>query len=92
MMRNRGRRESLDETVAVQAENFDRQEQIELFSSVMSLPEKYRTVLYLFYYEDYSVKEIAEILHIKSSAVTTRLSRARNILKIQLTEGDTYEL
>jgi RNA polymerase sigma-70 factor (ECF subfamily) len=65
---------------------FEQQEQSELFMSVMSLPEKHRTILYLFYYEDYSVKEISEILKLKESAVTTRLSRARNQLKLTLTE------
>lgn len=66
--------------------SFEQQEQSELFISVMSLPEKYRTILYLFYYEEYSVKEISEMLKLKESAVTTRLSRARNQLKLTLTE------
>lgn len=65
---------------------FEQQEQSELFMSVMSLPEKYRTILYLFYYEEYSVKEISKMLTLKESAVTTRLSRARNQLKLTLTE------
>ena len=56
------------------------------------LPEKYRTVLYLFYYEDYSVREIARIMHVKDSAVTTRLSRAREQLKESLTKEDAYGL
>jgi len=66
---------------------FQRQEEQDLYGAVMALPEKYRTVLDLFYYEDLSVKEIAEVLHISSSAVTTRLSRARKILKKQLGEA-----
>ena len=65
---------------------FEQQDQSELFMSVMSLPEKYRTILYLFYYEEYSIKEIAEMLKLKESAVTTRLSRARNQLRQTLTE------
>ena len=52
----------------------------------MTLPEKYRTALYLFYYEDYTVKEIAEALEIKISAATTRLSRAREALRRELKE------
>ena len=70
------------ETAAV----FDTPEQGALFAEVMALPEKYRTVLYLFYYEDYSVKEVAQLLGISESAVTTRLSRARQTLKMKLTE------
>ena len=65
---------------------FEQPEQGELFSVVMTLPEKYRTALYLFYYEDYTVKEIAEALEIKVSAATTRLSRARDALRRELKE------
>ncbi len=65
---------------------FDTPEQGELYAEVMALPEKYRTVLYLFYYEEYSVKEIAELLGVSQSVVTTRLSRARQTLKSELTE------
>jgi len=66
--------------------SFEHREQSELFVSVMSLSEKYRIVLYLFYYEEFSVKEIANMLKLKESAVTSRLSRARNQLKLKLTE------
>ena len=47
------------ETLAFQSE-----ESSELFEAVMKLPEKYRIVVHLFDYEDYSVKEIADILTI----------------------------
>ena len=65
---------------------FELPEQTGLYQAVMSLHERYRTVLYLFYYEELSVSEIAEVLKIKPSAVTTRLSRARQQLKTKLTE------
>lgn len=65
---------------------FDRPEQSDLYQAVMALPEKYRTVLYLFYYEEMSVRELAELLKLSQSAVTTRLSRAREKLKNKLTE------
>lgn len=65
---------------------FDREEQGELYREVMALPEKYRTVLYLFYYEEMTVREIGEILGLRTSAVTTRLQRARAKLREQLTE------
>ena len=80
----RRRRVSL-ETVAEQPV-FDHPVQEELYRVVMALPEKYRTVLDLFYYEELSVREIARILDVGVSAVTTRLSRARDILKKQLGE------
>ena len=52
----------------------------------MALSRKYRSVLHLFYYEDYSVREIAKLLGISESAVTTRLARGRNKLKKELKE------
>lgn len=64
---------------------FDHPEQSDLFFAVMNLPKKYRIVLYLFYYEDYSVKEIAGMLNLKETAVTI-LSRSRNQLKQKLSE------
>ena len=54
---------------------------------VMALSKKYRTVLNLYYYEELSTKEIAEILDLQQTAVTTRLSRARNLLKNRLGEA-----
>ena len=47
----------------------------------MGLPDDYRSVIHLFYYEQYTVREIGEILDISESAVKTRLSRARGMLK-----------
>ncbi len=64
----------------------------DLFLSVMALPEQYRTVLYLFYYEDLSVREIAELMDLSETAVTSRLSRARKRLKSDLTEGASHGL
>ena len=57
-----------------------------LLNTVMSLPQKYRIVIHLFYYEDYSVKEIADILKISPDNVKTRLTRGRKQLKIMLKE------
>lgn len=65
---------------------FDHPEDGELYEAVMALPEKHRTVLYLFYYEELSVKETAAVLDLSPSAVTTRLSRAREALRQQLGE------
>lgn len=66
---------------------FDRPEDGELYRAVMALPQGHRAVLYLFYYEDLTTKEIAQVLGLRQSAVTTRLSRARTLLKETLKEG-----
>lgn len=65
---------------------FESTEESDLFQTVMQLPEKYRTVIHLYYYEDYSVKEIGEILHLGESAVKVRLMRGRKLLKETLKE------
>ena len=66
---------------------FDRVEQRELYQEVMALPEKYRTILNLYYYEELSTKEIAELLSLRQTTVTTRLSRGRGLLKDRLGEA-----
>ena len=57
-----------------------------LFEAVMRLPDKYRAVIHLFYYEDYSVKEIAGLLNRGEGTVKSQLSRGRALLKSELTE------
>ena len=57
-----------------------------LFAAVMALPEAYRSVIHLFYYEDYTVAEIAKLLHLTHSHVKVRLSRGRKLLKETLKE------
>lgn len=56
---------------------------------IARLKPEYSSVLYLFYYEGYSVKEIAEICRLTSVAVRTRLSRGRDKLKEMLLKEDT---
>ncbi len=65
---------------------FDKPREAALYREVMALPEKYRTVLNLFYYEELSVREIGDLLGLGSSTVTTRLARARKRLKERLGE------
>ena len=56
----------------------------EVYYAVLKLPQKYKTALHLFYYEDMSVKSIAECLGEKEATVKTLLHRGMNILKISL--------
>lgn len=58
----------------------------DIWEIVMALPPKYRVLVYLRYYEELTTREMAELLHISQSAVTTRLSRARQMLREQLQE------
>ena len=80
----RKRRASWEEVPEVPV--FDRPEQAALYREVMALPEKYRMVLDLFYYEELSVREIGGLLGVEASTVTTRLARARRRLRERLGE------
>lgn len=68
-----------------------REENAELMKAVWELPDKYREVIHLFYYEELSVKEIADICGRQESTVTSQLTRGRNILKKRLKEGYQFE-
>ena len=57
-----------------------------VYDAVLKLPSKFRTVIHLYYYEDYSVKEIASIMHASETAVKTWLRRARLKLQDELKE------
>ena len=61
-----------------------------LLQEVIALPEKYKTVVLLHYFEDVKVNEIAKILKVSSSAVKMRLARARDLLKLKLEKENTY--
>lgn len=65
---------------------FETPEDGALFEEVMRLPEKYRIVLHLFYYEDYTVREIADVLKVSEANVKVRLTRGRALLKKTLKE------
>lgn len=69
------------------AATFPQQEESDLFLAVMALPQKYRIVVHLYYYEEYSVREIAQLLGIKETTIQTRLMRARKKLKETLQEA-----
>lgn len=57
---------------------------LKLTEKVEQLPEKYKVVIILFYYDSLPIKEIVKILNVSESAVKKRLERARNMLKIEM--------
>ena len=67
---------------------FSTKEKSDIYYNVLELPKKYRTVIHLFYYEDMSIKEIAEALGTKEGTVKSQLHRGRNMLKESL-KGET---
>lgn len=58
----------------------------DLLSAVRALPEKYSAVIHLYYYEGYSIKEIAAMLGLPAPTVGTRLARGRERLRQMLKE------
>lgn len=63
----------------------------ELLNAVFSLPLRYREILHLFYFEDFSVKQIVEVTGRKESTVTSQLTRGRELLRKKLKEEYQYD-
>jgi len=61
-------------------------QQDSLFQALSSLPETYRSVIHLFYFEDLPVAQIATLLEQSQGAVKTRLSRGRDMLREAMKE------
>ena len=70
--------ESVEQTVIQDEEDG------QLASAVMNLPVHYREVIYLFYFEEMSIKEIAVVTESKENTIKTRLKRAKELLKERL--------
>lgn len=56
----------------------------DLMEAVLSLPEKYRIIVHLYYYEGYKTREIADTLKLSENTVKTRLLQSRKLLKTKL--------
>lgn len=78
--------------VKEERETYEGETQGYLTECMQQLPYKYRMILHLFYYEEYSIREIAGLLHMKENTVSSRLSRGREKLKqIFQKGGKEYE-
>ena len=75
--------ENVEQTVIQQDED------ARLAENVMQLPVLYREVIYLFYFEELTIKEIAQVLAINGNTVKTRLRKGKALLKEQL-EGQGW--
>lgn len=82
-------REQVDGNAATMADDFTlaTDEQNMLFRALRALPESQRTVLYLFYFEDLPVAQIADLLDLEPGTVRVRLSRARTQMRDKLLGG-----
>lgn len=64
--------------------SFSTLEKSDLYYALDNLTQKEREIVHLYYYEDYKVGEIADIMHMSETAIQTRLYRARMKLKTEL--------
>ncbi len=67
-------------------EDFENDKKLDVRQKLLKLDSKYKTVIFLYYYEDYTVEMIASTLSLSKSAVKMRLKRGRELLKIELEE------
>ena len=83
----RRKTQDIDEHIELGFEqNFDSGETLR---AIMALPNDYKTIVYMYYYEGYSTPEIAKLLKRPDATVRTRLARARKLLKSSL--GDAVQ-
>ncbi len=73
--------EALDDNLS-----FEHEEKSDLYYALMRLPQKYRTVIHLHYYEGYSIKEIADMTKTAEGTVKSQLHRGRDMLKSLMRE------
>ncbi len=84
--RNVGSYENTEKSISDRLE-FSTVENMVLYDTIKELPAKFKALIYLFYYEGYPTKEIADILHINEATVRTRLVATRKLLKDKLKEA-----
>ncbi|PWW31241.1 RNA polymerase sigma (SigV) subunit [Cytobacillus oceanisediminis] len=65
---------------------FEKQNKSELLEEVFQMPIKYREIIFLYYFKEYSQKEISEICGLNLSTVKARMVRGRELLKKLMTE------
>ena len=63
---------------------FEEESDRDLMEAVLSLPDKYRIIVHLYYYEGYKTREIADTLKLSENTVKTRLLQSRKLLKNKL--------
>jgi len=87
MLKSLGRRETIAAMDELEQVGTPEGKNDEILTEILNLPDKYKAVIHLYYYEGYSVLQIAQILKTTQSAVKMRLKRGRDILKFELKDG-----
>lgn len=73
----------IDENTLIESEDkgYEKERNSHVMEAVLSLPDKYKKVIYLFYYEGYTAAQIGKILNKNENTVYTHLSRGKKMLK-----------
>ena len=80
-----------EETYSASGESIEKivkEEYLDLYAAISKLEEKQRLCVVLYYFEDYTIEQIAQTLQLPSGTVKSRLSRARQALKGLLEEQE----
>lgn len=83
------RKVSLD-AVAELADDNMKEDYSEVYEAVKALPDKYKQVIHLFYYEQLSIREISQVLQKNEATVKTHLARGRKLLEKMLKGSVSY--
>lgn len=68
--------------------SFEDKKENDVMAAILSLPSKYKDVIYLFYYEEYTVPQMAKLLRQKENSIYSNLHRARKLLRQKLGGSD----
>ncbi len=72
---------------AADSESLDRKEELQqLMAEVEALPEEYREVLMIYYYEDVTYRDLAQLLAVSTATINARLTKARAMLRERLSK------
>lgn len=74
----------LDDNIGLPVFDENEMDDKAILIAVLRLPAKYRLAIYFFYYEDYSIAQIAKACNKKESTIRSQLFRARQLLKDSL--------
>ncbi len=80
------RTQSLEDTDELSSSCIMDTNEREIHEMIRNLPEKYSSVIYLYYYEGYTIKEIGEILGKNENTVSSLLQRGREKLRLEMEE------
>lgn len=81
----------LDDNITVDVDVLEQYEYTQLVKVISELPQIYKDIVYLYYLEEFTAKEVAKMLNISVNTVWKRAERAKKLLKDALERGEQYD-